>query len=95
MHATCLHPDIYICSSRTAYIVVLAESVTADYFTSLIGTNDLEEEDPPAVCVAPSTGRFEVNGSTTSPPDLCMWVASGKYTYVRPTRSVRIKQHRG
>eukprot|EP00903_Cladosiphon_okamuranus_P009103 g8701.t1 len=50
-------------SSSTSYIVVLAESVTADYFASLIGANHLEEEDPPAVCVAPSTGRFEVRGS--------------------------------
>lgn len=67
MHATCVH-DVY--SSSTAYIVVLAESVTGDYFTSLVGTEDLGNEDPPAVCVAPSTGRFEVNGSPTSPPDL-------------------------
>lgn len=59
---TCVHD---LCSSNRAFIVVLADSMTADYFTSLIDKNDLEEDDPPAVCVAPSTGRFEVHKRKT------------------------------
>lgn len=39
--------------------------MTADHFASLIGQDDLQEEDPPEVCVAPSTGRFEVSESCT------------------------------
>lgn len=46
-----------------AYIVVVAESVTGAYFTSLI-ENELGVDDPPPVCVAPSTGRFEVRSIT-------------------------------
>lgn len=43
-----------------AYIVVVAESVTTQYFTTLTDS-DLLADDPPPVCLAPSTGRFEVN----------------------------------
>ncbi len=52
-------------SNGLAYIVVVAESVTAHYFTSLT-ENNLDVDDPPPVCVAPSTGRFEVLSCCTS-----------------------------
>lgn len=42
------------------YIAVVADSVTAEYFTFLAESGDLEMDDPPPICVAPSTGRFEV-----------------------------------
>eukprot|EP00752_Nemacystus_decipiens_P005249 g4763.t2 len=54
--------EVDLSERSTAFIVVLADSATANYFTSLIGAEDLEKEDPPAVCIAPSTGRFEVTG---------------------------------
>jgi len=52
----CLHDGR---SNGVAYIVVVDNSVTADYFTSLT-ENNLTVDDPPPVCLAPSTGRFEV-----------------------------------
>ncbi|CAN0193649.1 unnamed protein product, partial [Scytosiphon promiscuus] len=39
-------------------------SVTTQYFESLTEMSDMDEaDDPPPVCLAPSTGRFEVTGS--------------------------------
>lgn len=45
-----------------AYIVVVGESTTTQWVKSLVETEALSVSDgSPPVCVAPSTGRFEVN----------------------------------
>ncbi|CAM9201879.1 unnamed protein product [Ectocarpus sp. 6 AP-2014] len=49
-------------SNRVAYLVVVAESMTSQYFTTLLEMSDLEADDPPPVCAAPSAGRFEITG---------------------------------
>lgn len=48
-------------SDSMVYIIVVSASATSDYFTSLIESSDLEIDDPPPVCMAPASGRFEVN----------------------------------
>lgn len=50
-------------SNLNAYIVVVGESTTTPWYTTLVDIGDLEVDDPPPVCVAPSTGRFEVKMS--------------------------------
>ncbi|CAN0371820.1 unnamed protein product, partial [Ectocarpus sp. 8 AP-2014] len=53
---------VRFCSNGVAYLVVVAESVTSKYFTTLLDMTDLEADDPPPVCAAPSAGRFEITG---------------------------------
>lgn len=45
------------------YIVVVGKSTTDEWYKTLLDFSTLEVDDPPPVCVAPSTGRFEVRCS--------------------------------
>lgn len=87
----CLHG---VCSNSVAYIVVVAESVTAGYFTSLTESN-LTVDDPPPVCVAPSTGRFEVLlYQCTSERDLMEWRLPHQYCIVTGAVADRMSRYR-